>query len=151
MFQLLNEMDGLNSGDDVTFLLTTNRADLLEPALAARPGRVDLAAELPLPDADARRQLIRLYQGHLVLDLTRPEAVIERTDGVTAAFLKELLRKAALLACEAEDDADGDSDGPVRVTDAHLDAALDQLLDTRNQLTRVLLGGEQPRARHPAP
>jgi hypothetical protein len=145
LFQLLNEMDGLNSGADVTFLLTTNRADLLEPALATRPGRVDLAAELPLPDADARRQLIRLYQGHLVLDLARPEAVIERTEGVTAAFLKELLRKAALLACE-EDQADG----PVRVTDAHLDAALDQLLDTRNQLTRILLGGEPPRAKTPA-
>ena len=140
LFQLLNEMDGLNSSADVTFLLTTNRADLLEPALAARPGRVDLAAELPLPDADARRQLIRLYQGDLVLDLARPEAVIERTEGVTAAFLKELLRKAALLACE-----DDDSEGPIRVADAHLDAALDQLLDTRNQLTRILLGGEHPR------
>jgi len=43
LFQLLNEMDGLNSAADVTFLLTTNRADLLEPALAERPGRVDLA------------------------------------------------------------------------------------------------------------
>jgi len=139
LFQLLNEMDGLNSGADVTFLLTTNRADLLEPALAARPGRVDLAAELPLPDADARRQLIRLYQGNLVLDLADPETVIERTDGVTAAFLKELLRKAALLSCEADP-----GDGPIRVTDTHLNAALDQLLDTRNQLTRVLLGGESP-------
>jgi cell division protease FtsH len=56
-------MEGLNSATDVTFLLTTNRADLIEPALAARPGRVDLAAELPLPDASARRALIRLYQG----------------------------------------------------------------------------------------
>ena len=139
LFQLLNEMDGLHSGADVTFLLTTNRTDLLEPALAARPGRVDQAAELPLPDADARRQLIRLYQGNLVLDLTHPDTVIERTEGVTAAFLKELLRKAALLACE-----DDEAEGPIRVTDAHLDAALDQLLDTRNQLTRVLLGGEQP-------
>ena len=135
LFQLLNEMDGLNSAADVTFLLTTNRADLLEPALAARPGRVDLAAELPLPDAEARRQLIRLYQGNLVLDLAQPDSVIERTDGVTAAFLKELLRKAALLGCE-----DDEADGPIRVTDAHLTAALDQLLDTRNQLTRVLLG-----------
>ena len=96
--------------------------------------------QIVLPDADARRQLIRLYQGSLVLELTRPEAVIERTGGVTAAFLKELLRKAALLACE-----DDEAEGPIRVTDAHLDAALDQLLDTRNQLTRVLLGGEQPR------
>jgi hypothetical protein len=148
LFQLLNEMDGLNSGADVTFLLTTNRADLLEPALAARPGRVDLAAELPLPDADARRQLIRLYQGRLILDLTHEDTVIERTDGVTAAFLKELLRKAALLSAEADA---SDSDAPIRVTDAHLDAALDQLLDTRNQLTRVLLGGAEPSPKTPKP
>jgi ATPase family associated with various cellular activities (AAA) len=139
LFQLLNEMDGLSSAADVTFLLTTNRADLLEPALAARPGRVDLAAELPPPDADARRRLIRLYQGNLVLDQAGDESVIERTEGVTAAFLKELLRKAALISCE-EDEAD---EGPVRVTDAHLTTALDQLLDSRNQLTRALLGGEQ--------
>jgi hypothetical protein len=73
LFQLLNEMDGLNSAADVTFLLTTNRADLLEPALASRPGRVDLAAELPLPDAAARRRLIGLYRGDLVLDLADEE------------------------------------------------------------------------------
>src|SRR6202042_3213760 len=102
LFQLLNEMEGLNSADNITFLLTTNRADLLEPALAARPGRVDLAAELPLPDAAARRGLIRLYQGSLVLDDTGVDAVVARTDGVTAAFLRELLRKAALLAAEAD-------------------------------------------------
>jgi hypothetical protein len=145
LFQLLNEMDGLNSAVDVTFLLTTNRADLLEPALADRPGRVDLAAALPRPDADARRQLIRLYQGDLVLDLADPQPLIERTEGVTAAFLKELLRKAALLACE--DDA---ADGPIRVADRHLATALDQLLDSRNHLTRVPLGGEQPGGEQPA-
>jgi hypothetical protein len=59
---------------------------------------------------------------------------------VTAAFLKELLRKAALLACEADEAGEG----TIRVTDVDLTAALDQLLDSRNQLTRVLLGGEQP-------
>ena len=139
LFQLLNEMDGLNSAADVTFLLTTNRADLLEPALADRPGRVDLAAELPVPDAEARRRLIRLYRGTLVLDLAREDSLIERTEGVTAAFLKELLRKAALLSCEDEAGS-----GPIRVTDSHLENALDQLLDGRNQLTRVLLGGGKP-------
>jgi ATP-dependent 26S proteasome regulatory subunit len=132
-------MEGINSATDVTFLLTTNRADLLEPALADRPGRVDLAAELPLPDAEARRQLIRLYQGSLVLDGVDLDGVIERTEGVTAAFLKELLRKAALLAAEA----DGAGNGPIRVTGPDLATALDQLLAGRSQLTRVLLGGQQ--------
>jgi hypothetical protein len=149
LFQLLNEMDGLGEDADVTFLLTTNRADLLEPALAQRPGRVDHAAELPLPDADARRRLIRLYQHDLMLDLSSPAAVIARTEGVTASFLKELLRRAAMYAAEdvagqgpgAEADG-GDAAGrPLTVRDAHMNAALDELLDSRNQLTRTLLGG----------
>ena len=142
LFQLLNEMDGLGEDVDVTFLLTTNRPDMLEQALADRPGRVDHAAELPLPDGDGRRRLLQLYQGRLVLDLADPAAVIDRTDGVTASFLKELLRKAALFAAEDSGEDDGAGDGsPLRVTDAHMSLALDELLDTRNQLTRLLLGG----------
>jgi hypothetical protein len=144
LFQLLNEMDGLGEDLDVTFLLTTNRADLLEPALAQRPGRIDHAALLPLPDANARLRLLKLYQGNLVLELSSPDAVLARTEGVTASFVKELLRRAALRAAAAEAGAGGDEeDRPLRVTDAHLNAALDQLLDTRNQLTRVLLGGRR--------
>ena len=50
-------------------MLTTNRPDALEPALAARPGRVDLAIEIPLPDAAARRRLIELYGRGLDLRL----------------------------------------------------------------------------------
>src|ERR1700729_2670023 len=141
LFQLLNEMDGLGEDIDVTFLLTTNRPDLLEAALAARPGRIDHAAELPVPDADARRKLIALSQGGLKLDLTDPDDVIKRTEGVTAAFIKELLRRAALLAAEdapsddpdAPDGPDGpdapDRPAPLCVTDAHLSTALSQLLD----------------------
>jgi hypothetical protein len=144
LFQLLNEMDGLGEDANVTFLLTTNRPELLETALAARPGRIDHAAELPLPDEDARRKLIALYKGSLVLELSDPEAVITRTDGVTASFLKELLRRAALFAAEAEPAVNGDGDHPgppLTVTDAHMGAALFQLLDVRGQLTSKLLGG----------
>jgi ATPase family associated with various cellular activities (AAA) len=140
LIELLNEMDGLGAGADVTFLLTTNRADVLETALAQRPGRIDHAAELPPPDAAGRRALIDLYKGNLVLDLADPDAVITRTEGVTASFIKELFRRAALIAGR---NGGGGQTGPLRVTDAQLNAALDQLLDTRNVLTRVLLGGSR--------
>ncbi|HYB88812.1 MAG TPA: ATP-binding protein [Streptosporangiaceae bacterium] len=143
LFQLLNEMDGLGEDLDITFLLTTNRADLLEPALAQRPGRVDHAARLPVPDAGARLRLLHLYQGKLVLDLADPDVVIARTEGVTASFMKELLRRAALRA--ADESGQEEAGTPIRVTDAHLATALDQLLDTRNELTQVLLGG-RPRS-----
>ena len=47
LFELLNQMEGLAEDEDLLFLLTTNRPDIIEPALAARPGRVDLALEVP--------------------------------------------------------------------------------------------------------
>jgi cell division protease FtsH len=66
---------------------------------------------------------------------------------VTASFIKELLRRAALLAAESAGQVTSDAghdNQPLRVTDEHLTAALDQLLDTRNELTRLLLGGQAP-------
>ena len=51
---LLNEMDGLREGADILFILTTNRPEALEQALASRPGRVDQAIEFPLPDEEGR-------------------------------------------------------------------------------------------------
>jgi hypothetical protein len=152
LFELLNEMDGIGQDIDVTFLLTTNRADMLEEALAARPGRVDHAVELPVPDDDARARLIKLYQGNLELELTDLPTVIARTEGVTASFIKELLRRAALAAAEAdasEPSYSAPDDAPIRVTDEHMGAALDQLLDSRSRLTQVLLGGKR-RSREPA-
>lgn len=135
LFQLLNEMDGLAGDADVVFLLTTNRADVLEPALAARPGRVDQAVPLDMPDAVARTRLFQLYRGGLEVDEGRLDSVIARTDGVTASFLKELLRRSALIAASESDSGD------LAVTADQLDAALDELLDSRNAMTRVLLGG----------
>ena len=135
LFQLLNEMDGLAEDADVVFVLTTNRADLLEPALAARPGRVDQAVALELPDAEARRALFELYRGTLPVDTAGLDDVIARTEGVTASFLKELLRRAALLAATRTAD-----DERLTVSAPDLTAALDELLDTRNAMTRTLLG-----------
>ncbi len=135
LFQLLNEMDGLAEDADVVFVLTTNRADLLEPALASRPGRIDQAVEIALPDLDARRQLFELYRGALPVDTARLEQVLERAGGATASFLKELLRRSALLAAERRP-----GDGPPPVSADDLDDALEQLLDTRNAMTRTVLG-----------
>jgi ATPase family associated with various cellular activities (AAA) len=140
LFDLLDAMDGAAPDADLLFVLTTNRADLLEPALAARPGRVDVAVEIDLPDAEARERLLHLYGGSLPLQLSAPAAreVVERTDGVTASFLKELLRRAMLEALH------DDGASPV-VTAGHMSRALDDLLGSGQQLTRSLLGvGNDP-------
>jgi hypothetical protein len=135
LFDLLDAMDGAAPDADLLFILTTNRADLLEPALAARPGRIDVAVDVALPDPAARRRLLELYGRAVPLQLSGADvaAAVDRTEGVTASFLKELLRRAVLEALIEQDPL-------IAVTAAHLGRALDDLLDSTQQVTRTLLG-----------
>lgn len=141
LFELLNQMDGLSEDADVLFILTTNRPELLEPALASRPGRVDEAIEIPVPDRDSRSRLLDLYGTGLNLELATREGVLDRTEGVSSAFIKELLRKAALIAADAED---ADSTEELVVTDATIDQALFELVVDGGELTKAILGATPP-------
>ena len=138
LFEMLEAMDGLAPDADITFVLTTNRADLLERALVERPGRVDLAVEIAKPDLEGRRRLFGLYGAGLVeagsVSATALDAAAERTEGVTASFAKEAVRRTVLVAAQ-EGRAPADAD---------LDRALDEMLSDAEALTRSLLGG----ARH---
>jgi hypothetical protein len=132
LMELLNEMDGLAEDIDVLFVLTTNRPEILEPALAARPGRIDQAYEIPLPDLECRRRLFDLYSRGLKLEVSNIEEFIKRTSGASAAFVNELLRKAALFAAP-----DGD---PIVVKDQHIDEAMHEMVVAGGKLTKNLLG-----------
>ena len=140
LFDLLTQMEGLDEDADLLFLLTTNRPDIVEPALAARPGRVDLALEIPLPDAEGRRRLLGLYAQGLQLDEATERDVIARTEGTTGAFIKELMRDAALRAALAGSSSPSADD---------VKAVLDELLDERSALTRRLLGQPADGDGHP--
>lgn len=135
LFELLNEMDGIGSEADVTFVLTTNRVDAMEKALTDRPGRVDLAVEVPRPDAECRERLLRLYAASTDLDVSQQAVtgLVASMEGVTASFVKELVRRAVLRQA--------DGDGRAHLTEEVLRGALDELLDERNTLTRNILGG----------
>jgi hypothetical protein len=135
LFQLLNAMDGLAEDADVIFVLTTNRVDLLEPALAARPGRIDQAVEIGLPDAAARVRLFRLYLGDLADADVDLDTLVAATEGVSAAFIRELVRRAVLGALERADD-----DATPAVDAAHLAAALRRLQESSAPVLRALLG-----------
>jgi len=136
LFSLLDAMDGISGDADVTFVLTTNRAEVLEKALIQRPGRVDLAVEVPLPDARARERLIRLYARNRPIEADLA-AVVTATEGVTASYIKELLRRVVLLAIRANEHA---------LRDEHFAAALDAMAGAGQALTRALLGGPEGRA-----
>lgn len=131
--RILNEMDGLAEDADLFFVLTTNRPEQIEPALASRPGRIDQAIEIPLPDAEGREKLVRLYSAGLALSQDLVGEAVKRTDGVSAAFIKELMRRIAQATiARADDGAPGSDD---------LRQALDEMLFAGGRLNVALLGG----------
>jgi hypothetical protein len=130
--KLLNEMDGLKEDADVLFILTTNRPEALEEALTARPGRIDQAIEFPPPDAEGREKLIRLYAGNAHLDDALLHSTVARTAGVSPAFIKELMRRAAQFHLESSDDP--------ALTPADLEDALNEILFRGGSLNAKLLG-----------
>jgi ATP-dependent 26S proteasome regulatory subunit len=97
---LLNQMDGISPEAKVLFVLTTNRPEVLEPALAARPGRVDQAIEIGLPAEAERRRLVKRYAGTLGVADELAAATAKRIGSVSPAFIKELMRRAAQAMLE---------------------------------------------------
>jgi AAA+ superfamily predicted ATPase/ATP-dependent Clp protease adapter protein ClpS len=130
---LLNEMDGLRDNADILFVLTTNRPEQLEVALAGRPGRIDQAIEVPLPDDIGRGKLVHLYGSGLTLSNQIITECVARTKGVSAAFIKELMRRIAQSSIMR-----GRADV---VMSEDVAEALDDMLFTGGRLNIKLLGG----------
>lgn len=133
---LLNEMDGLKEDADILFILSTNRPDILEEALVARPGRIDQLIEFPNPDEDCRLRLMKLYGGHLQIEPALLLDTVRRTDGVSASFIKELMRRFAQYSIER-------GAGGV-VIQSDIDQAINEMLFNNNQLNRAILGVDLP-------
>jgi hypothetical protein len=134
--RLLNEMDGLRADAEIIFLLTTNRPEALERALAARPGRVDQAIEFPLPDEAGRSKLVRLYAAGATVSDDVVAHAAQATDGVSASFIKELMRRSIQFNLECRTNGD-----QVRILQNDIDQAIDELLFAGGALNRTLLGG----------
>ena len=131
--KLLNEMDGLREDADVLFILTTNRPDQLEPALASRPGRIDQAIEFPLPDEQGRSKLIKLYARGVQISEQLAELIVRRTKGVSPAFIKELMRRAAQFQFEIGEKGE--------LRQSAVDNAIEEMVFSGGTLNLKLLGG----------
>lgn len=113
---------------------------MLEPAVASRPGRIDQALAVPLPDDAGRRRLISLYARGFDLHLSDEAKLLQRTQCVSAAFVRELVRKAALFAAEEDALAGMASAGALTLRDKHFDEALRELVVHGGALTKSILG-----------
>lgn len=96
MVQLLAELDGFDKRGDVKIVAATNRIDLLDPALL-RPGRFDRIIEIPLPDAEGRREILRIHTRNMKLDNVKFDELLKITDGLSGADLKAIVTEAGMF------------------------------------------------------
>jgi AFG3 family protein len=100
--QLLVEMDGFSTDQNVVILGATNRKELLDPALT-RPGRFDRSIEVTLPDLEGRKQIFLVHLKPIKLDPSKtPEEYAKRlatlTPGFSGADIANLCNEAAILS-----------------------------------------------------
>src|SRR5438270_295591 len=96
--QLLVEMDGFESNDGVIIMASTNRPDVLDPALL-RPGRFDRRVVVPRPDVRGREGILKVHTRKIPLGEDVDIQIIARgTPGFTGADLANLVNEAALNA-----------------------------------------------------
>ena len=103
--QLLTEMDGIESLQNVVVIAATNRPDILDPAVM-RPGRFDRLIDVPAPDAKALMQIFKIHARDMPLskDVDLQE-IAEKARGYSGADVEALCREAAMNALRDSIDA----------------------------------------------
>ena len=102
LMQLLSEMDGFESNQNVKIIAATNRPELLDKALL-RPGRFDRIIEIGLPDRDARENILQIITKQMSLDNSMIlEKITNKTEGFSGAELKALVMEAGIKAISEE-------------------------------------------------
>jgi cell division protease FtsH len=98
--QLLVEMDGFESNEGVILIASTNRPDVLDPALL-RPGRFDRQVVVPMPDIKGRKEIINVYLKKIPIGPDVDDDILAKgTPGFSGADLENMVNEAALIAAK---------------------------------------------------
>jgi len=96
--QLLTEMDGLEDLKGVVVIGATNRPDIIDEALL-RPGRFDRLLEIPLPNSDAIKEIIKIHMAKKPMDKSVDvDKLVGLAKGYSGADIAALVNAAAMSA-----------------------------------------------------
>ena len=127
LMQLLSEMDGFESTQNVKIIAATNRPELLDKALL-RPGRFDRIIEIGLPDSSARNKILKILTNSMPLGKSiKLKNIANKTEGFSGAELKALVMEAGIKAI---------SEGQESVTESDFSLALSTIEDNRKDPLR---------------
>jgi transitional endoplasmic reticulum ATPase len=101
--QLLTEMDGIATLENVAVLAATNKPQLIDDALL-RPGRFDYLLYVPKPDRKSRLEILKVHTAKMPLQKVNLEEISEKTEGFSGADLEALCREAGMNAIRKNSD-----------------------------------------------
>lgn len=129
--ELLNQLDGFDSNHGVITIATSNNIEVLDKALANRPGRFDIRIEFPNPDYQLRLAVLKRYiQNHPVPSDLNLAWLAKKNDGLSCAHMKEIVTRALILGLEKDC---FDENGKVLITQENLEQALAAMGSQRRQ------------------
>lgn len=95
--QLLAEIDGFKSLDNVKIIAATNRLDILDPAII-RPGRLERSIEVIAPDKEGIREIFKIHTARMKLESFEYDKIIKKMEGFTGAEIKASCTEAGYIA-----------------------------------------------------
>lgn len=135
--EMMNELDGFRPDDEIIFVLTTNSIERVEGAIKERPGRISQCIYFGAPVPELRkRYLAALLKKYMLTDLDL-DKVVDQTDGVTQAFLKELVFRAVQFASEKEETTNPES---LKLTNSIFDRALTEMRKSAGTAGESIIG-----------
>lgn len=98
MLELLNQLDGFETRDDIKVIMATNKIDALDSALI-RPGRIDRKIEFGMPDAATKRRIFAIHTSKMTLDKSvNIEELITSKEDLSGADIKAICTEAGMSA-----------------------------------------------------
>lgn len=127
--QLLIELDGFESKQGIILMASTNRPDVLDPALI-RPGRFDRHVSVPAPDLKGREEILKVHAKKVKLaDDVDLSVIAKGTPGFVGADLANVVNEAAILAARADKEA---------VENADMDEAIERVIAGPQKKSRII-------------
>lgn len=135
--ELMNELDGFNPTDEIIFILTTNSIDRVEAAIKERPGRISQCIYFGPPTADLRKKYLSTLINSYDTTSLQLDSVVEKTEGTTQAFLKEMVFRAVQIASESQNEHRSDL---LILNNSHFDDAISEMRKSAGNAGDAIIG-----------
>jgi hypothetical protein len=135
--EFMDELDGFGAQHHVLFVLTTNAIDRVEAAIKDRPGRITQCVYFGPPGPALRKHYLERMLQAYPLTTCKIDTIVAKTEGVSQAFLKELLYRGVQLASATQP---AETAAAVQLDDTHLEEALAEMLAGAGPAGRRIIG-----------